>query len=155
MAEFLKFQEEGLDRKEIKVGHYIKIEENDTVKFTRVEKIDSVKCGKHGSAKTAVTSKDLPNNTSRNMILVASDRVTVMKMIKVNAKLIDFTDDKTITVKDENNNYLELDVEKSMSQEDKDKINEVMEENGDVEEFDFVFRALPGYIKIDTIRPSK
>jgi translation elongation factor P/translation initiation factor 5A len=153
MSEFFKFQEESIERKDLKVGHYVKIEENEGVKFTRVEKTESVKTGKHGSAKTAVTSKDLPNNITRTMILVANDRVTVVKMMKVNAKLIDFVDDN-MTLKDENNNYIDINVEKAMSEEDKLKIRECMENNGDVEEFDFVFRTLPGYVKLDTIKPS-
>lgn len=153
MSEIFKFQEDTIDRKDIKVGFYLKIVENDgTVKFTCVTDVGAVKTGKHGSAKTTVEAKDVNTGNSRNLILVANDRATIVKMVKVNVKLFDFIDD-TMSIRDDKNNCIEINVKDSMSAEDKAKISEVVSANEAADEFDLTIRALPGYYKLDSIRP--
>ncbi|KAF9763884.1 Translation initiation factor 5A [Nosema granulosis] len=151
MENFCKFQEESIDRKDIKPGLYIKIDEN---KFTRVENTGSCKTGKHGSAKTLVSCKDITTGNNRDLVLTSSDKATVVKMVKFSSKLIDF-DGSQLTVLDNNGNFVPIDVERAMDAEDKKKIQETLENNDGVEEFDFVCRALPGYLKLDLIKPSK
>ncbi|EOB14074.1 hypothetical protein NBO_41g0048 [Nosema bombycis CQ1] len=151
MENFCVFHEESIDRKDIKPGHYIKIDEN---KYTKVESTGSCKTGKHGSAKTLVSCKDISTGNNRDLVLTSSDKATVVKMAKFSAKLIDF-DGTAVSLQDVNGNFVQLDVEKAMDDEDKKKIREVMESNQGVEEFDFVCKALPGYLKLDLIKPSK
>ena len=92
MAKFVQFNHEEVPRKLLKSGQYIKIDENGSSKYSKIDKIDSVKTGKHGSAKTIVESKDIPNNATRFVTLTTDDTAVVVKMVKVTTKLIDFVD---------------------------------------------------------------
>lgn len=151
MESFCKFQEESIDRKDIKPGMFIKIDEH---RFTRVESTGSCKTGKHGSAKTLVSCKDIITGNNRDLVFTSSDKATVVKMVKFSTKLIDF-DGSTLTCLDNNGNYVPLDVDRCMDDEDKRKIQETLENNDGVEEFDLVCKALPGFIKLEIIKPSK
>lgn len=151
MDYFCKFQEESIDRKDIKPGMFIKINEN---KYTRVESTGSCKTGKHGSAKTLVSCKDIITGNNRDLVFTSSDKATVVKMVKFSTKLIDF-DGSSLTVMDNAGEYVPLDVERIMNDEDKNKIQEFIENNNGVEEFDLVCKALPGFIKLELIKPAK
>lgn len=148
----LRFEEMLVDAKDVKVGNYILIDVNGQNKFAQVMVMNSVKNGKHGSAKVSMGSKLLDNGANHHQNYNGSDKISVYKQVKMCVKLVDISD-TVITYSDDSGAYETIDLRGRMNQEDIEKITNTVK-NTNSEVYELSLRALPNFYKLDFIRAS-
>ncbi|CAD27108.1 hypothetical protein [Encephalitozoon cuniculi GB-M1] len=150
--EKLRFEETPTSPKDIRSGNYIKIEVNGQMKSAQVLETSSVKNGKHGAAKTTISSKILSTGSNHKGIYTANDSIIVCRPEKVQLKLIDISG-TSITFTDSSGSFDSVDVAGRMSSEDVNKIVQTVE-GSNSESFDLSLRVLPDFYKLESVRPS-
>lgn len=149
----LRFEETPTDPKDVKEGGYIKVEvSNGQMKSAQVVEKSSVKNGKHGAAKTTITSKVLSTGANHKGIYTANDMIIVCRPEKVQLKVVDVSG-TNITFSDSDGTFDSVDVAGKMDSEDINKIVQTVEE-AKSESFDLSLRVWPDFYKLDSIRPS-
>lgn len=148
--ENLRFEETPTSPKDIRPGNYIKVDVNGLLRSAQVIDTSSVKNGKHGAAKTTISSKILCTGSNHKGIYTGNDSIIVCRPEKVQLKLIDVSG-TSITFSDSNGSFDSIDVAGKMSPEDISKIAQTVEGSNN-ESFDLSLRVLPDFYKLESIR---
>lgn len=147
--EGLRFEKEIVDPKDVKKGNYVELDVNGQIKFAQVQDTFSVKNGKHGAAKTTITSKILSTGTNHQKTYTGNDTVSVYKQVKVQLKVVDA--DEAVITYDDGGEYHTIDLMGKMDPEEIEKIVKTVT-SGESESYDLCLRALPDFYKLDSIR---